>query len=46
MMLAVLLQAKTATSPTFPTWTNLEFREDADYVYICENETIYGTHYR
>ena len=23
----------------------LEFDSDADYVYICENETIYGTHY-
>ncbi len=23
----------------------LEFREDADYVYICQNETIYGTTY-
>lgn len=22
-----------------------EFREDADYVYICYNNTIYGTHY-
>ena len=23
----------------------LEFRDDADYVYICQNETIYGTLY-
>lgn len=23
----------------------LEFDPEADYVYICENETIYGTHY-
>ena len=29
-----------------PNVDELEFREDADYVYICENETIYGTHYR
>ena len=28
-----------------PNVDELEFREDADYVYICENETIYGTHY-
>ncbi len=24
----------------------LEISDDASYVYICENETIYGTHYR
>lgn len=23
----------------------MEFREDADYVYICENETVYGNKY-
>ena len=28
-----------------PNVDELEFREDADYVYICENETIYGTTY-
>ena len=28
-----------------PNVDELEFRKDADYVYICENETIYGTHY-
>lgn len=29
-----------------PNVDELEFRKDADYVYICENETVYGTHYR
>ncbi len=28
-----------------PKCDNLEIREDADYVYICENNTIYGTKY-
>lgn len=28
-----------------PNVDELTFREDADYVYICENETVYGTHY-
>ena len=28
-----------------PNIDELEFDPEADYVYICENETIYGTHY-
>lgn len=28
-----------------PNVNELEFDPEADYVYICENETIYGTHY-
>lgn len=28
-----------------PDCSDLPIREDADYVYICENETIYGTKY-
>ena len=28
-----------------PDLSNLEIRDDADYVYICENNTIYGTKY-
>ncbi len=28
-----------------PNVDDLEFDPEADYVYICENETIYGTHY-
>ena len=28
-----------------PNVDELEFDPEADYVYICENETIYGTHY-
>lgn len=29
-----------------PDCSDLPIRDDADYVYICENNTIYGTHYR
>lgn len=29
-----------------PNLDNLEISEDADYVYICENNTIYGTKYK
>ena len=29
-----------------PNVDELEFREDADYVYICENNTIYGTKFK
>ena len=29
-----------------PDLSNLEISEDADYVYICENETIHGTTYQ
>ncbi len=28
-----------------PEVDGMEFREDADYVYICENETVYGNKY-
>ena len=28
-----------------PDLTNLEIDDDADYVYICQNETVYGTTY-
>lgn len=28
-----------------PDYKNIEVRDDADYVYICENNTIYGTKY-
>ena len=28
-----------------PDVDGMEFREDADYVYICENETVYGNKY-
>ncbi len=29
-----------------PDLASIEFSSDADYVYICQNETIYGTKYR
>ena len=29
-----------------PDWSDLDIKEDADYVYICENNTIYGTKYK
>ena len=28
-----------------PSLSNIEFSENADYVYICQNETVYGTRY-
>lgn len=28
-----------------PDCSNLDISDDADYVYICENNTIYGTHF-
>ena len=36
---------RTATSPYVPDVDAIEFDPDADYVYICQNETIYGTRY-
>ena len=33
----------TRTSPHIPDCSDLDIPEDADYVYICENETINGT---
>ena len=29
-----------------PDWSDLDIPEDADYVYICENNTIYGTKFK
>ena len=29
-----------------PDCSDLPIREDADYVYICENNTIYGTKFK
>ncbi len=36
---------RTRTSATCPTCARLQLSDDADYVYICQNETIYGTVY-
>ncbi len=35
-----------ATFSYIPDCTDLPISEDADYVYICENNTIYGTKYK
>ena len=42
----VLASSKEANFTYIPDCTNLEVRDDADYVYICENNTIYGTKFK
>ncbi len=37
--------SKDVTYTQIPDWDEKEFREDADYFYICGNNTIYGTRY-
>ncbi len=39
----VLASSKDANFSYIPDCSNLDVRDDADYVYICENNTIYGT---
>lgn len=39
----VLASSKDKNFSYIPDCQNLNVREDADYVYICENNTIYGT---
>ena len=39
----VLASSKEANFTYIPDCSNLDVRDDADYVYICENNTIYGT---
>lgn len=39
----VLASSKDKNFSYIPDCRDLEVREDADYVYICENNTIYGT---
>ena len=39
----VLASSKESNFTYIPDCSNLDVRDDADYVYICENNTIYGT---
>ena len=41
----VVASSKDATYTYIPKTTREDFRPDADYVYICTNNTIYGSHY-
>ena len=42
----VLASSKEDSFSYIPDCDNLDVREDADYVYICENNTIYGTKFQ
>ena len=42
----VLASSEDQTFSYIPDCTDLPVSEDADYVYICENNTIYGTKYK
>ncbi|SJZ83666.1 3-phosphoserine/phosphohydroxythreonine transaminase [Anaerorhabdus furcosa] len=42
----VVASSKEQNFTTIPDVANVEIREDADYVYICENNTIYGTKFK
>lgn len=42
----VLASSEDATFSYIPDVSSLAYHEDADYVYICENNTIYGTKYK
>lgn len=41
----VVASSEESTFSYIPKLTREDFREDADYVHICYNNTIYGTHY-
>ena len=42
----VVASSKDKNYSYIPDLSNLKIREDADYVYICDNNTIYGTKYK
>ena len=42
----VVASSADKTFSYIPDCSNLEISEDADYVYICENNTIYGTKFK
>lgn len=42
----VLASSKEDNFTYIPDCSDLDVREDADYVYICENNTIYGTKFK
>lgn len=41
----IVADSSDATYTYIPKCTREDFRADADYVYICTNNTIYGSHY-
>lgn len=42
----VIASSKDGDFSYIPDCSNLDIREDSDYVYICENNTIYGTKFK
>ncbi|MEG0657034.1 3-phosphoserine/phosphohydroxythreonine transaminase [Anaerorhabdus sp.] len=42
----IIASSKDSNFTTIPNVENLEIRPDADYVYLCENNTIYGTKFK
>jgi len=42
----VLASSKESNFTYIPDCSDLDVRDDADYVYICENNTIYGTKFK
>lgn len=42
----IVASSEDATFSYIPDVDTLSFHQDADYVYICENNTIYGTKYK
>lgn len=42
----VIASSKSDTYSHIPTYEKSQFDKDADYVYICENNTIYGTKFK
>lgn len=44
--IAVVASSKDKNFSYIPDCSNLNIRDDADYVYICENNTIYGTKFK
>ena len=43
---SAIASSEDKTFSYIPDCSDLPVREDADYVYICENNTIYGTKYK
>ncbi|MBC8545039.1 MAG: 3-phosphoserine/phosphohydroxythreonine transaminase [Clostridia bacterium] len=41
----VIASSEDKTFSYIPSWDSAEFRSDADYFYICSNNTIYGTRF-
>ena len=41
----VVASSESCNYAKIPDLSNVDFSEDADYVYICQNETVYGVQY-